>query len=261
MSVDTKITPEVASFIDSTVEKLLKAKEDTEMRKEIEEALSKSTSRINELTEEAQSKDATIEELNTKISDLQQELSAANEEKEGIISEKTQLEEAKTSLESEKEDLSTKLEEATNELTEMKKASLMATRMEELEKAGVASKSDKGKETQAAKISDMSDEEFASYKEELVSVREDILAELKAKESSSDDEGEDKTEEKATVEEDKDLEKEIASSKSTAVNPTYAASAALNLEVVPSKDVMEKYSKLGKAMAARISKNSNRGGE
>ncbi len=133
--------------------------------------------------------------------------------------------------------------------------------MKELEKAGVVS----DEEAQSTKVREMSDEDFTSYKGELVSIRKAVIAELS---KAGDGETE---EEKAAREkqEQKDADKaaadKAAADKAAAeaaaaeeggtqtppanIDPGTAISAALNLEIFPPKEMSEKYDEMGKAMA------------
>ena len=96
----------------------------------------------------------------------------------------------------------------------------------------------------------MSDEEFASYKEEIVSIREAIIVELsKPKEEIADEEipaEETADEEIPAKEEIAEEEEETPPAK---VDPGQAVSAALNFEIFPSDDMKSKYQSMGKAMA------------
>lgn len=251
---DEKITKEVASLIKQQVDDMWQRKEEADIRKETEEALRDSASQINKLTEELQSKDATITELNQEISTLKEEVVASHTSTEQLTSEKTVLEEEKAAWEAEKTELTKKLEEATTTLDNMQKEATASVRMEELTKAGVSATTEKAKNDQLSKLKDMSDEEFASYKNELVSVRESILAELKAKEESANDANSagSTSQESASAGNDDDVA--VASSRPP-INPNYAVAAALNMEIVPTQDVTSKYAKFGKAMAARMKKS------
>ena len=86
-------------------------------------------------------------------------------------------------------------------------------RMAELEEAGVARKD---KEAQTTKVREMSDEDFTSYKEELISIREAVLTELEETKAASEEEEvkeeeakEEGSEEEASEEEAKEEEKRV----------------------------------------------------
>ena len=205
---------------------------------------------IDELTEALEAKNAEVAELEAKLSESDEKLATAASE----------LEAAKTETETAKTDL----EKVETEISEMKKDKAMELRVAELEKAGVL-RSDK--EGQAKKVRDMSDEEFAAYKEELVSVRETIVAELaqaakkaeeeKAAAEDAEDNKEDASDDDAGDDDNKEDASEDDDAVDTApanIDPGQAVSAALNMEVFPSADLKDKYGKLGQAMAEMFKK-------
>jgi membrane protein involved in colicin uptake len=140
-----------------------------------------------------------------------------------------------------------------------------------------------------AKVREMSDEDFASYKEELVSIRAAVVSELeKAREKAeADAKAEEEAAKKAAEEAKnagKDSEKEVKKAAEEAakkaaeeaakaaaegeeaaseeesvipaqITPGQATAAALNMEYIPGEDVMAKYAKLGQAMAAKWKKS------
>jgi len=246
--------------VEAVVAAIFSEKEEDEIRKQTEAALSTSAETIEELTN-------TLEAKNTEYDELKSELSTSEEKAEGL---QTELEAAKEELESTR----TKLQETESALEEMKKDKATELRMSELEEAGIVS----DKEVQAAKVRDMSDEDFDSYKSELVSLRAAILSTLeKAKESEESEKAEEKEdtaakeekedkEEKAEEKEESEEaaegeeESEAAGEESeegaepAEIDPKHAISAALNLEIYPSKDMKEKYNDLGKAMASLMVK-------
>ena len=126
--------------------------------------------------------------------------------------------------------------------------------MSDLVSSGVALSD---KVAQTTKIRSLTDEEFASYKDELISLRKAVEAELaKAAEVESKKTEEEKAKEAAAVEaaaaaaaaaeEKKDAgEGDIPPPE---VDPKKAAVAALNLEV-KNIDIMSKYAEMGKALA------------
>lgn len=273
------------------VASLFDEKEEAEIRKNTEVELNKAAAAVSELTTALETKngevtaaeeklvasEASIQELTTKLEAAQNELEEANE----------------------------KLGNTEKALEDIKKDRAAETRMAELEDAGVA-RSDR--EDQMAKVRNMSDEDFASYKDELVSIRESVVAELdKAREEADataqaeaeaeaaeeakkmkekkpmDDEEEDpkkkekmkkgkkmkekcsdesEESEESASEESEEASEENASEEEAEdtttpaqVSPGQAAMASLNMEFIPSEDLVAKYAKLGKAMAERF-KNS-----
>ena len=226
------------------VDNLFSEKEESEIRKKTGIALEKSATTISDLTSTLEDKVAEMAELETKVSEsegsiqsLKKELEAAHEE----------LETSKTSLK-EKEDL----------IEDMDKAKAAEKRMSELESAGVARIE---KSTQLEKIKEMSEEDFKSYKEELVSVREAVEKELISANKDLNDkkekEEESKKEEALKKEETEKAEKEktdktdkIDKTEPANITPGQAAMAAMNMEYTPDSNLMSKYAKLGEALAS-----------
>jgi len=149
------------------------------------------------------------------------------------------------------------LEETEASLETIKKDRLAEIRMSEIKKSGVTAAD---VDSQTAKIREMSDEEFASYKDELVSIREAVLAELeknKDEETAGDDT---KTDEELAAEEKAKADADAAAADDDETPPanvdkTKAVSAALNFENQPSKDMVAKYAELGKALAEEMKKS------
>lgn len=250
-------------------------KEEADIRKSTEKALEESANTISELTSSLETKNEEVASLEEKLSESE----SAHKELE------SQLEAANKELDETKDELaSTK-----QALEDMKKDRAAEKRMAELEDAGVANSD---RETQTAKVKEMSDEDFASYKEELVSIRQSVVAELeKAKadadakaeeeakkaeeaaknmkkkkdEMDEEDEEEDmkKKKKKASTDNSEDSENpdETASEEDddtpapANISPGQAAAAALNFESMPSKDIMEKYRNLGEALAKKWNKS------
>lgn len=249
---------QVAALVDD----LFNEKEETEIREQTKVELEKAASTISELT-------SALEVKNTEFSDMEDKLTASE----------TRVTELESELEAAKKELETaneKLGEVEQTLEGIRKDRAAEIRLAELKDAGVA-RSDK--ENQMVKVKEMSDEEFASYKNELVSIREAVLAELEASKAEADAKAEAEAEQaKKKAEEDKlNKEKIEASNKENEnkevdeendetasgdegtppaqVTPGQAAMASLNMEYIPSDDVVSKYAKLGEAMAARFKKS------
>ena len=204
--------------VEAVVAEIFSEKEEAEIRRQTEEALNKAAVTIDELT-------TALEASNTEVSESAEKLSEADKTIRDL---ETELEAARTEI----TEANTKAEESESTLEEMKKDRATELRVAELEESGVIS----DKEAQSSKVREMSDEEFASYKKELVSIREAVIAEL----SKSKEEEEEETE---TAEEE---EEETPPAK---VDPGQAVSAALNFEIFPSDDMKSNYQEMGKAMA------------
>lgn len=247
--------------VEAIVATIFSEKEEADIRKKTEDALNKSAKTIEDLTN-------TLETKNSEVSELEEKLSEG-EEKIGNL--ESELEAAKKEVESSNE----KLAETENTINEMKKDRAAEVRMSELEKAGVAGSN---KETQAAKIREMSDDEFASYKNELSDLRQAILDELKTEtteevaeeeaeetaetteetEEVAEEETEETAEETETADETEEGAEESEEEETTQpanISPGKAVAAALNMEITPSSDVIAKYRKLGQAMADNITKD------
>ena len=222
--------------VETLIKSIFSEKEEVDMKKRTEEALQTSASTIDELTTALEGKSAEMTASEEKVVELDK----------AVAELKTKLEAAKSDTETATE----KLVSAAAEVEKMHKDKAMEVRMAELETAGVVRKD---KDTQSDKVREMSDDEFAAYKEELVSVRESVLAEIaEAKKTAEEKEAV----EKAAADKAKEgaSDEEVASSEEEGTPPAnidtaQAVSAAMNLEVFPSDDMVSKYDKLGKAMA------------
>ena len=243
---------ELRTQVRAMVDGLFDEKEESEIRRKTEIALGKSAETISNLTSTLEEKVAEIAELETK----------ASEGTESIQSLEKELEATREELETSKA-LVTEKEQV---LEDMSKAKVADERMVELESAGIARAE---KEVQLAKVKEMSNEEFTSYKEELVDVRKAVEAELEkaTKDSQAKKAGEDA--EKAKAEEEKlaklkegettegEGEEEADETTTPAkITPGQAAMASLNMEFMPNEDLMAKYAKLGEALAAKWKDNS-----
>lgn len=230
----------IMTEVRKAVEGIFAEKEDAERQKKTEAALNKSATAIDQLTKELDKANATISDFETKES----ELATSIEEKD---TELTQLAEAKTTLESElsakAEELETvkaeldelkpkydsakkELEKTTEQLNKIEKDALAETRFVELTEAKVANKE---KSAQFAKIREMSDEEFAAYKDELIELKESIIANLETSNEEDDDDS------------------NVAPAKVT------KSKASLDLED-DTLTVEAEYEDLGKAMASLMTK-------
>jgi len=234
---------ELRTNVRAMVDDLFNEKEESKIRKKTEATLEKSATTISNLTSTLEDKNIEVAAFETKLSEsaeatkiLEKELEAAREELE---TSKSLLKDKEAALE------------------DVIKVKVAGERMSELETSGVARAE---KKIQLAKIKDMSDEEFASYKEELTCVKVAVeaalikaneeLQESKAKEDAKKAEEEiKKAAEKKAKEEGSTDNKEIVTIPAK-INNSQAAMASLNMEYVPDNDFMAKYAKLGEAIAA-----------
>ena len=236
--------------VEVLVAEIFSQKEEAKQRERTEDALQKSAEAIADLTTALEERNADAEKANSKIDDQESTIEDLNSELEAAKKEITESTE--------------KLAETEKMIEEMKKDKAAELRMSELTEAGVALSD---KEAQTAKIREMDDESFTSYKEELVSLRKAVEAELaKAGEESASEENENIPEEEAeeaAEENDEEVpaeeEADEAAEETPPVNvdPDTAIAGALNLEVMPSDDILAKYNEMGKAMAKRMTTNDD----
>ena len=250
--------------IETIVANIFSEKEEKDMRKRTEDALQEAATTIEELTASLEEKNTESEDLASKI--LEHEEKATNLE--------TELEAAKQEVESFK----TQLEEAENALEEIKKDRAADVRMAELEEAGIARKEEEARANQIAKVREMSDEEYAAYRDELTAVRQAVLDEIAAASEENKETTEVVEEKEEGSEEEVEEEEEVASEEEAVneensgeeeaseedegeddtppvnIDPNKAVSAALNLDTKLSEDILSKYAALGKAMAEQLKK-------
>jgi len=279
---------QLVNNISTIVDEIFKKKEEAEMKKETEAALTSAAETITQLSESLEAKDevhqAEVASLHEIITSLETQLSENADAKKALEDEKAKFDE-------EKNKLTKRAEAAEEELDNMKKDQMAKERMKTLRTAGVASINE---EAQRVKIRDMSEEEFASYKDELVSVRAYVVKELEG--AINDPEGLEaaRQEEARKVEEaEKKVkilaarlvelkevgveitdESEIAkindmddelfvsykdemvatldSGDDYSIDPMRAVAAALNMEATPNEDILKKYRALGAQMAENI---------
>lgn len=246
---------ELKKDIEAAVSEIFSQKEEAEQKARTEEALQKSADVITELTDSLDALTETAKEHESEVAELVARIDELTSELEAAKNEATEN--------------ANKLAESEKTIDEMKKDKAAELRMSELTTAGVALSN---KEAQTAKVREMSDEDFASYKDELIAVREAVKAELAKnveveteeaagteEEAASEEEtetAEEENEEEASEEETEEASEEDAEETQPAeIDKNKAVAGALNLEVFPSDDVLAKYRKFGEAMAARMKKD------
>jgi hypothetical protein len=236
---------ELKKDVEAAVSEIFSQKEEAEQKARTEEALQKSANTISELTEALETRNQETEETASEIASLT-----------------TKTEELTTALEAaqkEATEVAEKLAESENMIEEMKKDKAAELRMSELEKAGVALSNS---EAQSVKVREMDEESFASYKDELVAVREAVKAELANSEVAEEEVAEEEVVEEEVAAEEEVAEEEVAEEEvaeedadetiPAEIDQNKAVAGALNLEIMPSDDVLAKYRKLGEAMASRM---------
>jgi chromosome segregation ATPase len=246
---------ELKKDIEAAVSEIFSQKEEAEQKARTEEALQKSAETITKLTEALEARNVSEEEHASEVESL-------NEKIETLTSE---LEAAKTEVAS----ITEKLAESEKMIEEMNKDKAAELRMSELEEAGVALSN---REAQTAKVREMAEEDFATYKAELVDIRNAVKAELEknAEVTKPVEEAEEEVNEEENAEEDTETaeeeNKEETAEEETAeedadetipaeIDHDKAVAGALNLEVGPSDDLLAKYRKFGEAMASRMKKD------
>lgn len=249
-----KLTQDIQDIVDG----IFKQKEEVNMRKETENALNKSADKITELTSSLEAKDGELIESTAKLDEVNSLVSETVEKNKEL---EKSLEKATSDFEAEKEGLVKKAETAEEELLNMKKDQLSQTRYAELESEGVAAVEDKAKEDQIAKIRDMEDDEFTTYKDERAELRKSVVAELEAssKKKSDEEEASEGDDEEEASDEDVDVDEddeEAAADSEDSIDPMKAIAGMLNMEKSPDKNVLSKYRELGKTMAERYKKAS-----
>lgn len=225
--------------IRSAIKDVLAEREEASRLDKVEDLLSTAESTINELTDTITKKEealvvassdndslrAQVEELKLKAEELETKLSDADKKSEELEGRATAAE---------------------KELANIEAGRRLESRMTELEEAKV-SKSGEKREAQTVRVRDLSDEEFAAYKQELVDIRSDVEAELKAVAAEAK-----KASEKTAVEGEgvvavppADLDKALREEAAA------AAAATLDIEVV-SETMASTYLEMAAAMASNI---------
>lgn len=257
-----KLTQDVQDIVDS----IFKQKEEVAMRRETEDALNKSANKINTLVVSLEAKDGELSEMVTKAEELESKIAELSEKVSGLETEKKDLEKEKSDFEATKDELVKRAETAEEEVGNIKKDQLVKSRFDDLKEAGIAAIDEKAIEDQISKIRDMEEEVFESYKAERVELRKSIVAELEA--SAGDDPDADatlKSEEEvaaAKLKAEAEAAAKLKADEDDAVDsddpiePMKAVAAALNLETLPSGDVISKYHDLGKEMAKKFERKS-----
>jgi chromosome segregation ATPase len=218
---------ELKTQVQEIVDELFSAKEEADIRKNTEKELEKSATMISDLTKSLEDKNSEVSELEEKISESDSRIAELESELEAA---KNQVSEKEEELSKRDKSLTKKDEEiaaVNHKLEEINKDKVAEKRMTDLEEAGVANSD---QEFQVAKVREMTDEEFASYKEELTAIRQAIVDELKKAGKSE----EDNEEKKRKVEAEKNK-----------------SQASLNMEYEFEEEAAKKWNELGAAMAER----------
>jgi chromosome segregation ATPase len=183
---------ELEAQVAAVVANLFNEKEEAEIRKGTEAELQKAAASISELTTALEGKNSEVSGYEVKLSETEARITELTSE----------LEAAKKELET----ANTNLAETVAKLENFNKDRAAEQRMAELEIAGVT-RTDR--DSQMSKVREMTEEDFASYKDELVSIRQAVVAEL--------EKARDKAEADAKAEED--AAKKAAEDKKKGVPP------------------------------------------
>lgn len=223
--------------IEAIVTEIFSDKERAGQVQKTQDALNESAETIETLTQSLEAKVIELEEANVSSKTL-------TAEKDTKISElTTELEAAQLKV----TELEASLVETKEALESIEKDRVAESRMTELKEEKVAILSDL--KTQTAKVKELTDEEFASYKADRVELRNAVSAELEAASKQ----------EPASDKEEGTSGKETASNKDVKtppakITPGQSMAAAMNFESKPSDDMLTKYVNMGKAMAASMTK-------
>lgn len=252
------MTDQLNQDVRKALDDVLKERDDVAMRKETEEALLKSTEKINELVSSLEAKDNETSALVTKVDELEKVVAELSGKVSTLTIEKENLEKEKTTFQAEKDELLKRAKAVEETLDNIKKDQLAKTRFDELKISGVATTEAKAMEGQLAKVREMTDEEFAAYKNERVELRKVILSELEAKPTQVVEPAAVvvtapviTTVVDAVVVEPTE-EELAAASVASVVNPMNAMAAALNMEIIPTQDDKVRYNALGAELAKRV---------
>jgi len=236
------------------VEDLFNQKEEADIRKQTEVELQKAASAISDLT-------TALEDKNEEVAGHEQKLSDSEAR---VIELTSELEAVKSELET----ANTEIVETKNEVDIMRKDRAAELRMVELEGASVVNSNRK---IQMEKVREMSDDDFASYKEELESVRASVIAELEAAREEADKQSASeaavakaKAEDSKLAVDDKTGTDEVSEEASeenkedstvpAQIDTSNTSMASLNLESVLGSKA-DKYKALGEALAKNWANN------
>lgn len=228
------------ALVRAEVEKHLSSREEAEARKEAEQALTEAREIFETLKASTEAKDAKIKELEEVLANLDIDPTAAEvAANERVVELETQISEWKQRAEVAEAALETLAREET-----------AATRMAELEEAGVALE-EEAAEVQYVKVRAMSDEDFESYKTELVA--------LKSKYASTSDEAGEEEDPEEVAELSSDEVAEIA--KSLGCDPSDSKCISLVGEVAAKMAEVSKNRKMKKGMPPFMKKDMEEAAE
>lgn len=247
------MTDKLTQDVQTVVEAIFKQKDEAALLEETEKALTDSAEKINELTTSLEAKDGEIGTFVAKVDELEKTLADLVDKNKEL---ETTLEQVKAGFETEKTELVKRAEIAEQAIDKIQKDQMTQARFEDLKKDGVSATEAKAVEEQLAKIREMTDEVFATYKSERVELRKSIVAEMEKSAAAPLV----PVVEVSKVEEETKValeEAEIAKSQDS-IDPMKAVAAMLNMEILPTDDVKNKYREFGKALADNIKARGQR---
>ena len=165
---------EFNAAVQARVDEVLSSREEAQARQEAEEALTEAKATFEKLRAALEAKDAKIAEYEEALAKLDTDTPSEVE-----VAANERIVELEALVETYKH----RSEVAEAALETLAREETAASRMSELEEAGVALEGDTA-ERQYAKIRDLSDEDFAAYKSELIALKSKYA-------SASDEDGED----------------------------------------------------------------------
>ena len=239
----TGMTEDLRADVRNVVEEVLSHDSNEKRREELEKhmlgtqgKLEAAAKKIAELTEVSQAKDEEIASLESQVAKLTETKTTELAEKDESLSAKTaELESLATEKSDKIAELEKELEGARIALANIEKDRAVEARFTELKKVSVAFTGKDAAAAQLTKVRDMSDEEFASYKGELVA----LLEQSKAASASPEEVSQETSEEEVPP---------------PAIN-NESAGAPGNVELGSAKSNHERVGNLGELMSQYINTN------
>lgn len=221
---------EMNDKVRDAVKEELKKHEISEQLGEVEAQLELAQTSITDLTEVLAAKDGELAKLTEERSELLKQLATLDEKLKGLEAKVAEVEKLGTDFEQ-------RAVAAETALADISKDRALEVRMRELEEAKVAKRGEK-LQLQKAKVREMSTEEFAAYRDELVEVRAEVEASFKAA---------------AAVEDEKPADEIVTPPADLSAAGKEAA--ALNVEGATVESFKDRVRLLGEAMANKIQKD------
>lgn len=223
--------------IELLVTKIFSEKEEVAQRQATQEALRDSANLVEDIKKTLEIKEVEAAAAITALKDT-------------VVAKDAEIAELKLKVESTSKEVSEAIQaveeakkeavEAIDTLTAFKKDRAAELRVSELVAAKVIT-ADKIVEY-SSKVRDMTDEEFTTYKQDRVQLREAVIKELESA-----------TQESVVVTTPAVVTASVNPVTPPAqIAPGHAIASAMNFETIPGEDVISKYAKLGEAMAANL---------